>query len=149
MGAHSTAVLVLGGAGLGVVVWVLAKLGHALGKIAEAVAAAAVLFMALWLVVKAVVWAVRQVMTHWRTSLAVLAVLVWWHWLGWLSLVVSSARWRCRWPRGGWRIWSASTGGSGGICGRGGCAGRSTRVTCPAGCMPAACRSGMTRCRWW
>jgi S-DNA-T family DNA segregation ATPase FtsK/SpoIIIE len=101
MGAHSIAVLVLGGTGLGVVVWVLAKLGHALGKIAEAVAAAAVVFAVLWLVTKAVVWASRQVVMHWRTSLAVVAVLIWWHWLGWLSLVVlvgavavSLASWR-------------------------------------------------------
>jgi S-DNA-T family DNA segregation ATPase FtsK/SpoIIIE len=34
------------------------------------------------------VWVVRQAVTHWRTSLGLLVVLVWWHWCGWVSLVV-------------------------------------------------------------
>jgi S-DNA-T family DNA segregation ATPase FtsK/SpoIIIE len=88
MAAHSLGVLVLAGGGLGVVVWLLAKLGRLLAKVVEAVAAAAVLFVALWLVIKAVVWALRQALVHWRTSMAVLAVVVWWHWCGWISLVV-------------------------------------------------------------
>jgi S-DNA-T family DNA segregation ATPase FtsK/SpoIIIE len=88
MGAHSIGALVLGVGALGVVVWVLAKVGHLLAKVVEAVAAAAVLFMALWLVIKAVMWALRQAVIHWRTTLALLAVVAWWHWLGWVSLVV-------------------------------------------------------------
>ncbi len=80
------AVVVAGLGGLGVVVWVLAKLGKALIKIAEVLAAAAVVVLALWLMVKAVVWALRQTLTHWRTSLAVVALLAWW---GWSSLVVT------------------------------------------------------------
>ena len=32
-------------------------------------------------------WALRQTVTHWRTSLTVVAVLAWWHWWGWESLV--------------------------------------------------------------
>jgi hypothetical protein len=32
---------------------------------------------AVWLVIKAVVWALRQVVTHWRTSLTMLAVVPW------------------------------------------------------------------------
>ena len=62
--------LVIAGAGvLGVVVWVLAKLGKGLVKLAEALAAAAVVLFTVWLVIKAVVWALRQTVTHWRTSL--------------------------------------------------------------------------------
>jgi S-DNA-T family DNA segregation ATPase FtsK/SpoIIIE len=88
MNAHSIGMLILALGGLGVVVWLLAKLGHLFAKIAEAVAAAVVLFVTLWMVVKAIVWATRQALIHWRTSLTVLAVAVWWHWLGWISLVV-------------------------------------------------------------
>ena len=78
-----------GGAALGVIVWVLAKLGKALIKIAEALAAAAVVLFVLWLVIKAVAWALRQVLTHWRTSLTVLAMVAWWHWR-WASLVLTA-----------------------------------------------------------
>jgi DNA segregation ATPase FtsK/SpoIIIE, S-DNA-T family len=100
-GAHSIGLLVLAAGVLGVLVWLLAKLGHALAKIVEAVAAVAVVFLAFWLVIKAVVWAVRQALTHWRTSLVLLAVIAWCRWWGWLSLVtlvgavaVSLAAWR-------------------------------------------------------
>jgi S-DNA-T family DNA segregation ATPase FtsK/SpoIIIE len=88
MGAHAIGVVILACGALGVAVWVLAKLGHLLAKVAEAVAAAAVLFLALWLAVKAVMWSLRQAVTHWRTTLTVLAVTAWCHWLGWVSLVV-------------------------------------------------------------
>ena len=71
------------------VVWVLAKLGKALVTIAEALVAAGVVFLAVWLVVKAVGWAIRQAVTHWRTSLTVLAIVVWWHWWGWVPLVIT------------------------------------------------------------
>jgi S-DNA-T family DNA segregation ATPase FtsK/SpoIIIE len=88
MNAHSIGILFVALGGLGVVVWLLAKLGHLFAKIAEAVAAAVVLFVVVWMVVKAIVWATRQALIHWRTSLTVLAVAVWWQWLGWISLVV-------------------------------------------------------------
>jgi S-DNA-T family DNA segregation ATPase FtsK/SpoIIIE len=101
MAAHSFMVLVVACGALGVLVWLLAKIGRLLGKVVEAVAAAAVLFVALWFVVRAVVWALRQTVTHWRTSLTVVAVVAWWHWWGWISLVVligavavSLASWR-------------------------------------------------------
>jgi S-DNA-T family DNA segregation ATPase FtsK/SpoIIIE len=107
-----------------VLVWLLAKLGHVLAKLAEAVAAAAVVFGLLWLLVKAFVWSVRQAMMHWRTSLTALAVAAWWHWLGWFSLVVivgavaaSLGAWRLvdlpsfdwwagRYLRAWWRRWT-------------------------------------------
>jgi S-DNA-T family DNA segregation ATPase FtsK/SpoIIIE len=89
MTGHALGMLILAGGGLGVAVWLLAKVGRMLATIAEALAAAAVLFAVLWLVVKAVVWALRQAVTRWRTSLAVLTVAVWWHWCGWLSLVIT------------------------------------------------------------
>ncbi len=89
MDTQMITVLIAGGVVLGVVVWLLAKLGKALVKIAEALVAAAVVFLAVWLVVKAAVWTIRQAVTRWRTSLTVLAVLVWWHWWGWVPLVIT------------------------------------------------------------
>jgi S-DNA-T family DNA segregation ATPase FtsK/SpoIIIE len=76
---------------LGVVVWLLATLGRALVKVAEALAAAAVVFFTVWLIVKAVVWAIRQTIAHWRTSLTVLALGAWWHWWGWPSLALTTS----------------------------------------------------------
>ncbi|MGH3897756.1 MAG: hypothetical protein ACRDTA_05765 [Pseudonocardiaceae bacterium] len=89
MDAQLIALVIAGLGGLGVLVWVLAKLGKALISIAEALAAAAVVVLALRLMIKAVVWALRQVVVHWRTSLTVVALLAWWHWWGWASLAVT------------------------------------------------------------
>jgi DNA segregation ATPase FtsK/SpoIIIE, S-DNA-T family len=52
--ASMITMMVGGGAVLGVLVWVLAKIGHVLIKVAEALAAAAVVALAVWLMVKAV-----------------------------------------------------------------------------------------------
>jgi DNA segregation ATPase FtsK/SpoIIIE, S-DNA-T family len=90
MDAQTIALVIAGAGGLGVVVWVLAKLGRALITIAEALAAAAVVLFAVWLMIKMVVWALRQVLTRWRTSLTVVAVLAWWHWGGWASLALTA-----------------------------------------------------------
>jgi S-DNA-T family DNA segregation ATPase FtsK/SpoIIIE len=89
MDLNTTAVLIAGATALGVLVWVLAKIGHALIKIAEALAAAAAVVLALWLAIKAVLWALRQTLTHWRTSLTIVAVVVWWQWWGWVSLAIT------------------------------------------------------------
>ncbi len=86
MDPQTIALVIAGGSALGVVVWVLAKLGKALVTIAEALAAAAVVFLALWLTIKGVLWAFRQTFTYWRTSLTVVVLLAWWHWSGWASL---------------------------------------------------------------
>jgi hypothetical protein len=52
MDVQTIALVIAGGAALGVVVWLLlAKLGRALVKIAEALAAAAVVFFTMWLMV--------------------------------------------------------------------------------------------------
>jgi DNA segregation ATPase FtsK/SpoIIIE, S-DNA-T family len=91
MNAHSISVLILSAVVLGVAVWVLAKLGRVLVRVAEALAAAAVVLLALGLVIKAMWWAIRQAITHWRTSLTVLAVAAWWHWWGWTSLALTAA----------------------------------------------------------
>jgi S-DNA-T family DNA segregation ATPase FtsK/SpoIIIE len=90
MDAQILAMVIAGAGALGVVVWVLAKVGKALVTIAEALAAAAVVFLALWLVIKAVLWALRQTLTHWRTSLTVVALSAWWHWWGWVSLATTT-----------------------------------------------------------
>jgi S-DNA-T family DNA segregation ATPase FtsK/SpoIIIE len=58
-------------------------------KVTEALVAAGVVFLVVWLVVKAVVWAIRQAVTRWRTSLTVLAIGAWWHWWGWPPLVIT------------------------------------------------------------
>jgi DNA segregation ATPase FtsK/SpoIIIE, S-DNA-T family len=89
MDVSTIAVAITGAGVLGVVVWVLAALGKAMVKIAEAVAAAAMVVVAVWLMVKAVVWALREVITRWRTSLAVVALGAWWHWWGWASLALT------------------------------------------------------------
>ncbi|MGH3901696.1 MAG: FtsK/SpoIIIE domain-containing protein [Pseudonocardiaceae bacterium] len=91
MDMRITAAVIVGGAGLGVVVWVLAKLGRALIKVAEALAAAAAVVLALWLVIRAVVWALRQTLTYWRTSLTVIGALAWWRYWGWVSLATTAA----------------------------------------------------------
>jgi DNA segregation ATPase FtsK/SpoIIIE, S-DNA-T family len=90
MDASTLAVVIAGAGGLGVLVWLLAKLGKALVTIAAALAAAAVVFLALWLAIKAVLWACRQTLTYWRTSLTVVALLAWWHWWGWTSLAITA-----------------------------------------------------------
>jgi S-DNA-T family DNA segregation ATPase FtsK/SpoIIIE len=91
MDAQTIALMIAGGGALGVVVWLLAKIGRVLIKIAEALAAAAVVFLALWLMVKTVVWAFRQTLTHWRTSLTLVVLGAWWHWWGPTSLAVAVA----------------------------------------------------------
>jgi S-DNA-T family DNA segregation ATPase FtsK/SpoIIIE len=124
MSAHSVGVLVLGGAGLAVSVWLLHKLGRALAAIAEMLAAAAVVFIALWAVVKAVVWLVRQLVDHPRITAGTFVVAAWCYWLGWLSLAITDGavgvalvgwrlvnavafdQWAGRWLRAWWLRWS-------------------------------------------
>jgi S-DNA-T family DNA segregation ATPase FtsK/SpoIIIE len=91
MDAQTIALTIASGTAIGVIVWVLATVGKALVKIAEALAAAAVVFLTIWLAIKALLWALRQTVTHWRTSLTVVAVLAWWHWWGWVSLAATAA----------------------------------------------------------
>ncbi|SFJ74842.1 DNA segregation ATPase FtsK/SpoIIIE, S-DNA-T family [Amycolatopsis sacchari] len=90
MNAHLVGVLFLGAVGLAVVVWVLHKIGHVLASVAEALAAAAVVFLALWWLVKGLGWVVREIVTHPRTSIGVLALAAWVHWVGWPSLVIAT-----------------------------------------------------------
>jgi DNA segregation ATPase FtsK/SpoIIIE, S-DNA-T family len=124
MDAHTIGVLLLGGAGLGLVVRVLHKIGKALIAMFEALAAVAVVFLALWWLIKAVVWLFTQVVTYWRTSLTLLALMAWWHWWGWPSLaltlsvttlllalwrwidVQSFDTWVGRWLRSWWLRWT-------------------------------------------
>lgn len=82
-------ILTVGGALVAVAVYVLYKVGHYLVKVVEALATAAVVFIALWFAVKglvlAIVWAVR----HWRTTTTVTVVSVWCWWWGWPSLLLT------------------------------------------------------------
>lgn len=87
----TTGTLVMLGAGAAVLLFLLHQLGQFLGRILEALAAVAVVFVTLWLVCKgtavAVVWLVR----HWRTTLTATGVGAWCWLLGWPSLVVTVA----------------------------------------------------------
>ncbi|MGW3964135.1 FtsK/SpoIIIE domain-containing protein [Amycolatopsis sp. NPDC005003] len=85
----SPGMLVIALAGLGLGVWVLAKIGRALASMAEALAAMVVVFVALWWTCKVVFWLFSQVVIHWRTSLTVIAVYLWCVWVGWIWLVVN------------------------------------------------------------
>jgi DNA segregation ATPase FtsK/SpoIIIE, S-DNA-T family len=124
MDAHTIGVLLLGGAALGVTVWVLHKIGTVLLAVVEALAAVAVVFVALWWLLKALGWLVTQVVTRWRTSLTILVVAAWWHGWGWPSLaltlgvialmfgvwrwvdLVSFDAWVGRWLRAWWQRWT-------------------------------------------
>jgi S-DNA-T family DNA segregation ATPase FtsK/SpoIIIE len=111
MDAHTIGTLILtGGAGF-VVVWVLHKIGKALTAILEALATLAMVFLALWLVIKAGYWLAKTAVTHWRTTVGLAAVASWLYWWGWLSLVISLATataalmvWRLR-HRGSFDRW--------------------------------------------
>jgi S-DNA-T family DNA segregation ATPase FtsK/SpoIIIE len=90
MDFSTIAAVIAGAGGLGVLVWALAKLGRALIKIAEALTAAAVVVFVIWMMTKAVGWALRQALTHWRTSLTLLALGAWWHCWGPASLLITT-----------------------------------------------------------
>ena len=77
----------LAGGGL----WVLHKIGQFLTKLLEAAAAIAVVFLTLWLLVKAVWKTGRWLVRHWRTTLTTVAVLAWLRWWGWPSLAITIA----------------------------------------------------------
>jgi S-DNA-T family DNA segregation ATPase FtsK/SpoIIIE len=87
----STGMMILGVGALGVVVWVLHKIGRALTTVIEALAALAVVFVALWWLVKGFAWCLRQVVTRWRTSLVLVGLAAWVELLGAVSLVSTVA----------------------------------------------------------
>ncbi|MBA3906977.1 MAG: cell division protein FtsK, partial [Pseudonocardiales bacterium] len=80
-------VLILAGVAGGL--WVLHKIGLALTKLLEALAAVAIVFVTAWLAVKGLWKAGRWMVRHWRTSIATALVLAWLYLLGWVSLVGS------------------------------------------------------------
>jgi S-DNA-T family DNA segregation ATPase FtsK/SpoIIIE len=124
MDTRTIVMLLLGGVSLAVLVWMLHKIGKALIALFEALATIAVVFVALWGLAKATAWFVRQIVTHWRTSLSVLAVALWFQHWGWPSLavslglltvvlvgwramdVVSFDGWVGRWLRAWWQHWT-------------------------------------------
>jgi S-DNA-T family DNA segregation ATPase FtsK/SpoIIIE len=124
MDVHTIGMVLLGGAGLAVLVWVLHKIGKTLIAVLEALATVAVVFLALWGLIKTVAWLCKQMVAHWRTSLTVLAISVWWQCWGWLSLaitlgvigvllgvwccvdLVSFDPWVGRWLRAWWQRWT-------------------------------------------
>jgi S-DNA-T family DNA segregation ATPase FtsK/SpoIIIE len=82
--AHT--IIVLASLGLGVLGWLLHKLGRVLKEFFEALAVIAVVFATVWLIVKGLVRLVRTICRHWRTSLTTTVVGAWCYWLGWQSL---------------------------------------------------------------
>ncbi|MGH3869626.1 MAG: FtsK/SpoIIIE domain-containing protein [Pseudonocardiaceae bacterium] len=124
MDAHTIGLFLVGGVGLAVTVWVLHTIGKALLALVETLAAVAVVFVALWWLLKTLAWLLTQVFTRWRTSLTVLALAAWWHWWDWPSLVltltvttlalalwrwidvVSFDTWGGRWLRAWWLRWT-------------------------------------------
>ncbi|UOZ08821.1 FtsK/SpoIIIE domain-containing protein [Amycolatopsis sp. WQ 127309] len=85
----SPGMFVIALAGLGLGVWVLAKIGRALASMAELLTATVVVFVGLWWACKVVFWLFSQVVIHWRTSLTVIVVYLWCVWVGWIWLVVN------------------------------------------------------------
>ena len=81
--------MILLGAGLALVCWVLARVAHYAARVLEALAAIVGLFVTLWLAAKGVCFAVAWLVRHWRTCLTGVAVGAWCHWLGWPSLLVT------------------------------------------------------------
>ncbi|WP_410621765.1 FtsK/SpoIIIE domain-containing protein [Amycolatopsis sp. cmx-8-4] len=124
MDAHGVMTLMAVSGGLAVLLWVLAKIGRALAGLAEMLAALAVFGMVLWGLARAVGWVVRQLVTHWRTCLTLVAAWAWCRWLGGLSLLVtvvvlglvqlvwwrldavSYDQWCGRWLRSWWLRWA-------------------------------------------
>ncbi|MBW0088985.1 cell division protein FtsK [Pseudonocardia sp. KRD-184] len=85
--AQIVVVALVAGGGL----WVLHKVGRWLTQLLEALAAIAVVFVTLWLIVKGVWWAGRQVVKHWRTSVSTAVAAAWCYLLGWPSLAITAA----------------------------------------------------------
>lgn len=80
----------LAAAGIGLpALWVLHKVAKGLVWLAEALAALFVLVLMVVLVVKYAVKACWFVITHWRSSLALLLGLCTWHWVGWLPTSIT------------------------------------------------------------
>ena len=82
-------VLVLITIAVGFLSWVLHKFGTFLKDLLEALAVIAVVFVALFAVIKGLIWMVRSVVRFWRTSLTLVAVTAWWVYLGWPSLAIT------------------------------------------------------------
>jgi S-DNA-T family DNA segregation ATPase FtsK/SpoIIIE len=81
-------ILAVGGALLAVALYVLYRVGHYLARVLEALATAAVVFVAAYLAVKGLVLAVVWLARHWRTTTTVTVVSAWCWWWGWLSLLL-------------------------------------------------------------
>jgi S-DNA-T family DNA segregation ATPase FtsK/SpoIIIE len=87
----TTAQLVLLALVAGGGLWVLHKLGRWLTQLLEALAAVAVVFVTAWLLIKGAWKLGHWIVRHWRTSLTAAAVLLWCHFLGWPSLLITAA----------------------------------------------------------
>ncbi|MEQ3550919.1 FtsK/SpoIIIE domain-containing protein [Pseudonocardia nematodicida] len=86
----TTGTLVLLGAGAAVLLYLLYLLGQVLGRVLEALAVVAVVFIALWLVCKATAITVVWLARHWRTTATVAGVAAWCWLFGWPSLLVTA-----------------------------------------------------------
>jgi S-DNA-T family DNA segregation ATPase FtsK/SpoIIIE len=84
-------VIVLIGIGVGVLGWVLHRVGTFLKELLEALAVIAVVLVAFYAVIKSVVWVVRTLVRCWRTTLTATVAGLWWRYLGWPSLAATAA----------------------------------------------------------
>lgn len=82
-------ILAVGGALVAVAVYFLYKIGQYLARVLEALATAAVVFIALWFAAKGLVLAIMWAVRHWRTATTVAIVSAWGWWWGWLSLLLA------------------------------------------------------------
>jgi S-DNA-T family DNA segregation ATPase FtsK/SpoIIIE len=87
--AHLVFVLIT--VGLGFLGWLLHKFGTFLKDFLEGLAVILTVFLALFALVKGLIWLVRTVARFWRTSLTITAGVFWWVYLGWQSLALSVA----------------------------------------------------------
>lgn len=78
----------VGGVALAAVLYVLYRIGHYLARALEALATAAVVFVALYLAAKGIVLAIVWAVRHWRTTTTVTVVSAWCWWWGWPSLLL-------------------------------------------------------------
>lgn len=95
--------LIIAAGGVWAAVWLLHKIGKALTAVLEALATVAAVFVAVWLLVKALCWVARTAVTHWRTTITLGATGAWLLWWGWGSLAVTVTLLVVGLV--GWRLW--------------------------------------------
>jgi S-DNA-T family DNA segregation ATPase FtsK/SpoIIIE len=89
MDARGVVTVIIAAGGVWAAVWLLHKIGKVLASILEALATLAAVFVALWLVAKALFRIVKTAVLHWRTTVTLVALASWLVCWGWLSLAIT------------------------------------------------------------